>query len=1470
MAKLVQMRVPVLGVAIHQIWMHIRGVLLVSMTKTISNRVWLGALTLGAASIVGAQTMNSSGGQSMLKARPSTFTKNIGQWDSKALFGGHAAGMDFWISKEGFVFQYQRTKADTGNDAFAGHTVGMLFEGAKPFTAVGSDEAGVKEYMGTGSRGRAQSYRKVAMKGIYDNVDAQAYFDGKAPRYDFILHPGAKASDIRFNFKGAKVQVASSNKLKVETVLGSRYQEGLFAYQIVNGKRVSVPVSFKQVDATHIGFSVGAYDTQKDLIIDPLVYGTYYGGDQGFDEVRGVTADANGNVYLTGYTRSAIYPVLYGPFGFNVIANKDAFVSRLTGDVYVHDYSALIPGSGVDQGNFISLDPLGNVWVVGQTSSASIAGNSSAGNMWIMRFAPDATTVLTPFLSSNPVFFRFGGPTASPNVTSITSFNIRPDATAVPGSTVRMMLTGKCNTTNGATGIVTGANSGSFYGTIDYNETTGFSVVSGASGFPSSTGAGTSVTLTGAAYDVTGNFFLSGTLTATGNSDTAQGTPVFTTTPGGWTNSRLQRQKDIWVRKFDANGSMIWSGLVGGASDDITEGIFRTHSVNTFDVGGSTLATDPAGNVYVLGRSVSFDFPRTSGVFGEVYQSGQNYITVTKIKADGTQILYSTNIRNRGMITASGIGVDARGNAYLTGVVSTHADLNNPAADPVEPDTQRTDLDGSIPLVNPIRAAYTYPTVNETSSNDGWLLILNDTATEIIRSTYIGGILDEGVFAPFVDPNGDVWVFGWADTWRYYSVTSSGGTTTERIAGGRSGGLDTAFITNLAFKQFPEPASQQGVLTDATAYFLTFAGNDFAAGAFTDQGGIQYARDGFILRFRESLPLIQNLTLTPSPIPGGDPQGLANPPSSTGTITLSGVAPAGGSTIKLTLDNTVAASFSPSTTLGTATIVIPAGSTTGTFNVYSRTVTAPVNVQVKANYSGNLKTATVQIVPWLSTITINGSTIVGGNSTTATVKLSGNAPSGGVVVDLTTDLPGIVSFPGGSTVTVPAGSNQVTFTIDTNGVDVATTAAINATLLGVTRTDALGINVAKLTSVNLNPNPVAAGGVVTGNVSLDGKTGSAGTLKIALQGSPVGYVINPVTVTIPANSNVSDDFTITTPFETADVARVVSVTRVNGSNVVIDGPVTATLNVQALTVASISIDPSTIDSGGNATATVTLNGTAPTGGARVFVSSNKPSLALPVDASGVPITEVLVPAGFTTVDFKVQGLFALNGDETATISAYRGPTPTVNGLVKSADLTVRALTYTLAINPNSVFGGASATGTITLSAPAIPGFSMVVTCDDGTIAGFPKTVNFTTGSATATFSIATTAVTDTKTVTFTTSAGTLAPVSATLTIKATEAVSVTILPSNRVRQRTQIKIQVTVNRNVPAATTGKITFSNPSLLVLPVGQNYVNFTVPIGSNKATVTLNTNRVPRNLSTTVTATCSPSGTGASASTTLFVLI
>ena len=63
-----------------------------------------------------------------------------------------------------------------------------------------------------------------------------------------------------------------------------------------------------------MAFKVGAYDTTKPLVIDPvLAYSTYLGGNDN-DFGGAIAMDPSGNVYLTGQTSSNNFPTTAGAF----------------------------------------------------------------------------------------------------------------------------------------------------------------------------------------------------------------------------------------------------------------------------------------------------------------------------------------------------------------------------------------------------------------------------------------------------------------------------------------------------------------------------------------------------------------------------------------------------------------------------------------------------------------------------------------------------------------------------------------------------------------------------------------------------------------------------------------------------------------------------------------------------------------------------------------------------------------------------------------------------------------------------------------------------------------------------------------------------------------------------------------------------------------------------------------------------
>ena len=81
----------------------------------------------------------------------------------------------------------------------------------------------------------------------------------------------------------------------------------------------------------------------------------------------------------------------------------------------------------------------------------------------------------------------------------------------------------------------------------------------------------------------------------------------------------------------------------------------------------------------------------------------------------------------------------------------------------------------------------------------------------------------------------------------------------------------------------------------------------------------------------------------------------------------------------------------------------------------------------------------------LSALSLNPTSVVGGNGSTGTVTLSGAAPAGGAAVALSSNH-AAATVP--ASVTVAAGATSATFAVNTSTVSANTTAAITGTLGG--------------------------------------------------------------------------------------------------------------------------------------------------------------------------------------------------------------------------------------------------------------------------------------------------------------------------------------------------------------------------------------------------------------------------------------
>jgi hypothetical protein len=276
---------------------------------------------------------------------------------------------------------------------------------------------------------------------------------------------------------------------------------------------------------------------------------------------------------------------------------------------------------------------------------------------------------------------------------------------------------------------------------------------------------------------------------------------------------------------------------------------------------------------------------------------------------------------------------------------------------------------------------------------------------------------------------------------------------------------------------------------------------------------------------------LSSLSMNPSSVTSGN--------SSTGTVTLSGPAPAGGAIVALSSRNTTVASVPSSVT-------VAAGTTNATFTVSTSAVAASTTVTISATYGSATRSALLTVTPaspppaTLSSFSLNPTSVTGGNSSTGTVTLSGPAPAGGAQVALSSGNTTVASVP--SSVTVAAGATNATFTVSTSAVAASTTVTISAAYGGATKSASLSLTPAPpppptVSSLTLNPANVFGGQSSTGTVTLTGPA-PAGGAQVFLSSSN-GAASVPSSVIVPAGATGAT-FTVNTSFVLISTSATIS------------------------------------------------------------------------------------------------------------------------------------------------------------------------------------------------------------------------------------------------------------------------------------------------------------------------------------------
>ena len=632
---------------------------------------------------------------------------------------------------------------------------------------------------------RVPTYVRVAATGVYPGIDMVYYGkDGKL-EYDFRVAAGADPRAIRLGFDGVdKLEVNHKGELLLTAGKARLVQHAPYAYQNIGSKQVAVTARYALRGRT-VTLALGDYDHRRPLIIDPaLSYSSYLGGS-GKDEAQAVAVDADGNIYVTGWTESADFPQAMATTGTTLNAsasgnNSDAFVTMFnkSGAIVFSTYLGSAGSNNVpsypEGGYGIAVSNNGKIYVTGGTAS-NVTGDYFPTNG---SQAPYQTCNLTfinyAFVSilnntDGSLYYStcIGQPSNFAQVGTGIAVDNTGDAYVVGWTTSGHNQSPSCQTDAclfpttppGALQTVKdtpAALRSSFFFKLD--------PTLGTNGLIYSTYLGSTLDATATCCDTyatavavdSSNYAYVAGWTGVSAADLPTGFPTATTTTPY--RAALNGTQDAFFYKInpDPNGTgtsnLLYATYFGGS--DTSNGTVVDKATG--------IAVDTAGNIYIAGATTSnSNFPFTAGAFQTTYGGGTTlgdaYIakfTPTAPASNDYILSYSTYLGGSGEDGATGIAVDsATGRAYVTGgTTSTDFPLRNAAA---------------------LQTAFNKN--NNATARDAFAASLELDGKSLHYSTYLGGSLDDQGQAIAVASGDKAYVVG-------YTASPSTGTTAQSIA----------------------------------------------------------------------------------------------------------------------------------------------------------------------------------------------------------------------------------------------------------------------------------------------------------------------------------------------------------------------------------------------------------------------------------------------------------------------------------------------------------------------------------------------------------------------------------------------------------------------------------------------------------------------------------------------------------------
>ncbi|MFZ8862573.1 MAG: SBBP repeat-containing protein [Thermocrinis sp.] len=630
------------------------------------------------------------------------WVKNEGQWDERALFSAPGYFGTTWITKDGQLVH----TAVKGKDSWV---ISERWVGGKVQVITPEEELPTKVSFFVGNdpskhKTNLPTYRYISLGEVWSGVEVKLKATQKTVEKLFYVKPGADPSKIVVEVDGAKgLRLSKNGEIIIQTGLGELKLSKPIAWQEKDGKKLPVEVSYKLLGKNRYSFVVAKADPSLPIVIDPILQATYLGGNSRDEAYALVIHPQTGEIYVAGYTLSSNFPKTAGGAQTGCISCindlPDIFVARLNLDLTQILQVTYLGGRSRDEAYALAIHPTtGEVYVVGATNSTDFPKTTGGVQANKHRNYDAFVARLNSNLNQILQSTYLGG-----------SERDEAHAIAIHPATGEVYVAGYTYSndfpkTDGGARTYNDGDFDVFVARLNKELTRIFqSTYLGGRDFDFAKAL--------VIHPRTGDVYVAGETKSTSLPNTTNGAQA-------------------------AYGGGDYDAFVARLNSDLTKILQSTYLGGKGRDSAYALAIHPeTGDVYVAGETKSTDFPNTTGGAQAGYGGGYKDAFVVRLNSNLNQILQSTYLGGNDWDEAYALAIHPKtGDVYVAGY------------------TKSTDFPNTT---GGAQAGY------GGGYKDAFVARLNSNLTQILQSTYLGGLGWDEVNALAIHPKtGEVYAAG--------------------------------------------------------------------------------------------------------------------------------------------------------------------------------------------------------------------------------------------------------------------------------------------------------------------------------------------------------------------------------------------------------------------------------------------------------------------------------------------------------------------------------------------------------------------------------------------------------------------------------------------------------------------------------------------------------------------------------------